>query len=366
MSPSPQTVRILAAVSLAAVACGAAAPAPRAVALRQEPAANLALFDRYLEALRVRARIPGMSAAIVHQQRIIWEKGYGYQDVERRIAARPDTPYRIASLTKTFASTLLMRCVERRTLDLDTPIARYDTRIAEAGATVRHVLSHTSQAPPGAGFAYSGDRFLALTPVVDHCSSRPFRQALAQDILEPLAMRDSVPGQDLEHPTPAMTAMFDAPTLARYADVIARLAKPYTLDSRGRTIAADYPPRGISASAGLISTVRDLASYDAAIDRNFLVSQATQELAWTNFVSTSGAVQPHALGWFVQQYHGTRLVWHYGYWAQFSALYLKVPERGLTLILLANSGELSSPFPLGAGDVTKSSFAHAFLRMFVR
>ena len=79
----------------------------------------------------------------------------------------------------------------------------------------------------------------------------------------------------------------------------------------------------------------------------------------------NGAAQPHALGWFVQSHRGTRLVWHYGYWAQFSALYLKVPGREMTLILLANSGELSSPFPLGAGDMTKSAFAHTFLRMFV-
>ena len=76
--------------------------------------------------------------------------------------------------------------------------------------------------------------------------------AMAAQILEPLAMRDSVPGQDLEQPSAALAALFDAPTLERYASVIARLAKPYTLDSRGRTVAADYPPRTINASAGLM------------------------------------------------------------------------------------------------------------------
>jgi CubicO group peptidase (beta-lactamase class C family) len=359
-------LRSLVAVALAAAACAVASPAPRALTVSQEPSpATIALFDRYLEALRVRFRIPGMSAAIVHDQRIIWDKGYGFQDVERRIAARADTPYRIASLTKTFTSALLMGCVERRALGLDDPISRYSTLIAEPGATVRHVMSHTSQSPIGSKFSYSGDRYAALTGAVDACTGRPFRQALASQILEPLAMRDSVPGQDLEQPSAALAALFDAATLERYAAVITRLAKPYTLDSRGRTVAADYPPRGISASAGLISTVRDLAKYDAAVDRHLLVSAATQEVAWTPFVNTSGVAQPHALGWFSQQHRGTRLVWHYGYWAQFSALYLKVPERGLTLLLLANSGELSSPFPLGAGDVTRSAFAQTFLKLFI-
>ena len=358
--------RLLGILALAAAACAVTSPVARAVAPRQEPApATIALFDRYLEALRVRWRIPGLSAAIVHDQRVIWDKGYGFQDLERRIAARADTPYRIASLTKTFSSTLLMGCIERRTLDLNDPISRYSSLIAEPGATVRHVMSHTSQAPIGSKFTYSGDRYVALTGAVDACTGRPFRQALAAQILEPLAMRDSVPGQDLEQPSASLAALFDAPTLDRYAAVIARLAKPYTLDSRGRTVAADYPPRTINASAGLISTVRDLAKYDAAIDRHLLVSAATQEAAWAPFVNTSGVAQPHALGWFSQQHRGTRLIWHYGYWAQFSALYLKVPERGLTLILLANSGELSSPFPLGAGDVTRSAFAQTFLKLFI-
>ncbi len=201
--------------------------------------------------------------------------------------------------------------------------------------------------------------------MVEECTRQPFRQAVTTGILDRLAMRDSVPGQDLEHPTPGLAAFFDSTALARYASVIGRLAKPYTLDRRRQNVAADYPPRVINASVGIISTVRDLADYDAAIDRHIMVSAQAQELAWRPVIAAGGAVQPHALGWFVQQYRGIRLVWHYGFWPQFSALYLKVPERELTLILLANSGELSSSFPLGQGDVTASAFARTFLSIFV-
>jgi CubicO group peptidase (beta-lactamase class C family) len=226
-------------------------------------------------------------------------------------------------------------------------------------------LSHTSQAPPGTAYRYEGNRFGALTAVVDECAGQPYRQALATHVLDRLAMRDSVPGQDLETPAPEIASLFDASTLARYAAVLQRLAKPYMLDPRGRVVAAEYPPRGINASAGLISTVRDLANYDAAIDARLLLSAASQQLAWTPFANPAGVTLPHALGWFSQPYGGVRLVWHYGYWGQFSALYLKVPDRELTLILLANSGELSAPFRLGDGDVTRSTFARTFLRMFV-
>ena len=74
---------------------------------------------------------------------------------------------------------------------------------------------------------------------------------------------------------------------------------------------------------------------------------------------------PYGLGWFVQMYGTTKVIWHYGLWPQFSALYVKVPDRNLTLLLLANSDGLSNS-PLADGDVTVSPFARAFLGIFVR
>jgi hypothetical protein len=56
-----------------------------------------------------------------------------------------------------------------------------------------------------------------------------------------------------------------------------------------------------------------------------------------------------------------RAVWHYGQWPTFSSLILKLPDRGLTLVLLANSDGLSGRFPLAVGDVAVSPFARAFI-----
>ena len=68
------------------------------------------------------------------------------------------------------------------------------------GATVRHVLTHTSQGTPGAAYRYDGGRFSALTAVVEACQGRPFRQALALAILDRTAMTMTVPGHDLDQP----------------------------------------------------------------------------------------------------------------------------------------------------------------------
>jgi CubicO group peptidase (beta-lactamase class C family) len=177
-------------------------------------------------------------------------------------------------------------------------------------------------------------------------------------------MRDSVPGQDLEAPTADLAALFDSATLQRYRDVLARLATPYVLQSDGRVRRAEYPPKILNASAGLVSTVRDLARFDGALDDGVLLTPESRQLAWSPFISLGGVRQPYGLGWFVQTSEGVPLVWHYGYWEQFSSLYLRLPQKRLTLILLANSGELSARFNLGAGSVTESPFARLFLRMF--
>jgi CubicO group peptidase (beta-lactamase class C family) len=322
---------------------------------------RIALFTRYVESLRIQAGIPGLSAAIASNGRIIWEAGLGFADVEARVAAAPHTPYPVASITKTTTSTLLMRCDEERRLNLDAPIRTYTTTVPDANATVRQVLAMASDTPAGSTYRYDGDRFVALTPVVEACTGVSYRVALTSQILDRLGMSDSVPGHDLEAVTAAASAAFDQPTLARYRAVLARIAKPYVV-SGGRPTLSEYPPKGLNASAGLVSTVQDLARYDAAIDDHVLMSSATQLIAWTPFRLASGREAPYALGWFVQSTVAGRAVWHYGQWPTFSSLILKLPDRGVTLILLANSDGLSSRFPLAAGDVAVSPFARAFIQ----
>jgi CubicO group peptidase (beta-lactamase class C family) len=323
---------------------------------------RLALFAGYLDGLRVQAGIPGLSAAVVVDRHIVWEQGFGYQDAEARIAATPDTPYPVASLTKTFASTLLLQCVEAGRLDLDAPIRQYTSAVPDVSATVRQVLSMTSDTPAGSVYRYDGDRYAALTFVVEACTGQSFRMALASQILDRLGMSDSVPGHDLADSPPALESLFASRTLERYRQALTRLAKPYRSVGR-RYEPADYPPRGINAAAGLVSTVRDLARYDAALDEDVLLDARTKQLAWTPFSLRDGRHGPYGLGWFTQSIAGETTVWHYGLWPSFSSLIVKRPDRGATLILLANADGLNARFAMAAGDVRVSPFARAFLSL---
>jgi CubicO group peptidase (beta-lactamase class C family) len=180
-----------------------------------------------------------------------------------------------------------------------------------------------------------------------------------------LAMIDSVPGDDLDALALLSRSVFNGTTLARYEDTLERMARPYHVDAGGAPRVSQYDDGTATASTGLISTVRDLARLDIAFDRGTLVRRRAFELAWTAPTGADGRSLPHGLGWFVQSYNGRRVVWQFGQRADgYSALYLKIPDRDLTLILLANSDGLTAPFRLADGDVTKSLFARLFLSLF--
>jgi len=330
---------------------------------------RIAQFETELDDLRRRLKIPGLSGAVVKDGKVLWSKGFGHADLEKKVAATPDTNYRIASLTKTFASALLLQLVEQRKLDLDAPMAAlapaFHQRFKNDAIRVRHVFTHTSHDTPGERYRYDGNRFSHLTAVIEKASGTSFRELLARNILDKLGMTGTVPGQDILDDRTKWAALLDAEHGRRYEQGLAKLARPYRLYGT-EIVEAIYPPRTISASAGLISNATDLAKFDAAIDRHLLVKAATQERAWTPAMSSDGRLLPYALGWFVQRHQGLRFIWHYGYWPDsFSSLYLKVPEKNLSFIVLANSDALSAPFRLGDGNVTRSAFANAFLRTFV-
>jgi CubicO group peptidase (beta-lactamase class C family) len=337
---------LVAAVLLLA-GCAATPPAPSI-----DPRA--AQFEARAEEIRRELRIPGMSAVILENQKVVWAKGFGYADDESRISATPDTLYPIASETKPIAATIAMQLVEQGKLDLDEPMSHYSADFKDDSVRVKHILSHTSEGVPGSKYAYSGQRYEYLTAVIEKRTGKSFREAMEQAILGPLGMSSTVPGpMALEEP--------------RYAALRASYSQPYTLYGDNEIVRVGYPVRFFGASAGLLSTVMDMAKFDAAIDRHQLLKKETQQKAWTPFVSNSFERLPYGLGWFTVDYEGERVVWHGGNWGVgFSAMYVKVPAKNVTLIMLSNSEALNGHlYAEGREDVANNAFACAFFRFFV-
>ena len=158
---------------------------------------RLRRLELQFEQLRSLLRIPGLSAAIVKDQELLWAKGFGFADLEKRVPATPKTLYYVASLTKTLATTVLMQLVEQGKLDLDEPMSKYSNEFKDDKVKVKHVLSHTSEATPGDRFSYDGARFALLTSIVQRKMGKSFRDVITERLLDPLNMSDSVPSQDV-------------------------------------------------------------------------------------------------------------------------------------------------------------------------
>lgn len=452
-------------------------------------------LEQRLDSIRQQLKIPAMSCAIVKDQRIVWAKGFGYADVENKIPATEHTSYHLASLTKTFASTILMQLVQEGKVQLEDPVSKYGILLESEGVIrVKHLFSHTSEGNPGENYSYNGNRFAELDKVIQKATGKSFGELLIANILDPLDLKETAPnvwpvahtrapGQpdqksegevraavtglfaafnssDVEQIAKYLTpqqnafrrwggslepfvdidqlrndfragvklnrqvrdveaAVFDDTAVAtcyyrqavtfpdgrvrndgtlrlslvwgkqdgawklihahesaltgalitekqqqRFDLVSKTLAQPYQLDARFDIVKGQYPNR-FSVSGGLISSVLDMAKYDIAIDQNRFITKATQQLAFTPMISTKGETLPYGLGWFTQLYKGTRLIWHYGYWTCNSSLILKVPDRNITFIAMANTDNLSRPTDLGAGDLTSSPVGLEFLKTFV-
>lgn len=407
--------------------------------------ARLTRFAEVIERLRDELKIPGLSVAVLEDEALVWSQGFGLADRERAIPATADTPYQLASVTKALAAVATLRLEERGLLRLEErvedfyPAFPFDRLGIAQRRTVQllHLITHTSDEPPGSRYRYDGDLYCGLDHAIQHACGLSFGEIFEREIAAPLGMTHTVPnpidldlmdrflawlgarGEDptlrderggahataslrhlleraaeqsymlLESLLPgAMAAAGGDSTLftnrfPRSIDertrtlfngflreenphlaIYAKLARPYTLNEEGEIVRGRYR-NFFSAGAGMISSVRDLATFDIALDRGGLLKPETLASAWEPFQLASGEPSIYGLGWFVEDYGGVRLIWHGGEWDCIGALYLKVPAERLTLIALANSRALSGAFDMGAESVLNSGLGAEFLRIFV-
>jgi CubicO group peptidase (beta-lactamase class C family) len=304
---------------------------------------KLKQFESYLEDMRRELDIPGMSVAIVKDQELLWAQGFGYADVGAKRPATADTPYEIASITKTLSSTILLQLVEQGKVNLDDPVSKYGIYIKGPGVIrVKHLLGHTSEREPGSVFLYNGGRYAFLQKVIERVSGRPFAELMIDTLLDPLGMSDSAPFPLLDQPA--------------YQHIRTKLSKPYGYDRSYFT--------WFSTAGGFVSTVLDLAKFDIALDQGRLIRPETRELAFTAQTLTSGDPPVYGLGWYVDEFQGTKIIWHQG-WDCFSHLYIKFLDQDYSLIVFTNSstqGEFTSPEDV---SVMRYPVALEFYKLFI-
>ncbi len=315
-------------------------------------AASIGEFETKLDNLRRLSDIPGMVAGIVKDGQVIWTKSYGYENVAQQKVVTNTTIFHLASLTKTFASTVIIKLVGENKIDLNAPVSNYGVNLSENG-TVRviHLLTHTSQGIPGTKYMYSGDRYALLSNVIQSATGETFHKLATEKIMQPLGLQNTAPS-DMRL---AALDGFDTVILKQ------KIAQGY--GSNG--IQAVEYPKNFSTAAGLISNLDDMLKYAAAFDGNLLLTDDQKAIVFAPMISNAGKTLPYGLGWFIQPREGVTLNWHYGYWIGMSSLIIRVPDKKMTFVLMANSDMLSAPYPLGNGDIWVSPYAKEFLKSFV-
>lgn len=245
---------------------------------------ELALVENWLEAQRAYDRVPALSAAIVHDQELLWSGSSGYADLESQRPASDDTIYGICSISKLFTGIAAMQLRDQGKIRLDDPVDKllpwFNLAQSHEGSpeiTVESILTHSAGLPResdspywmgpdfpfptreeirdtlgGQSTIYPSQRYyqysnLGLTligEIVAEVSGQDFETYVEKHILEPLQMNDTATG---------------FPTDSRES----RIATGYGFAGRDGVSPPmpRYDARGITPAAGFTSTALNLASF---------------------------------------------------------------------------------------------------------
>ncbi len=303
-------------VSAAVPAAWAAGPAPDAIDARIEAASG---------------RFSGVLGASGAEAPARW---FSHGDAGSNVASGPDVAYPLASVTKLFTSTAVLRLVEQGKIDLDAPAANYWPDLIgrpAAVVTIRQLLAHQSGVPsvlhtgqgldgaldrskwsqptsideqlepalalplrfePGSKYEYSNSGYLILGRIIEEVTGKTYDQVIIDLTLAPLGLADQacfcadVPGIDD--------------------------ATPMEWGAQGPLPAVTVHPTLSSSAGGLRITARALMAWLHALVDGQLLRRETLEAAWAPGRPTRTVGETMGLGWLVRDYEGRRVVLHDG------------------------------------------------------
>ena len=307
--------------------------------------------DDFITAQMRSQKIPGLSLAVIKDGKIVKVQGYGLADIKTKVTATPETIYDIASIGKPLVATGLMLLVQEAVLSLDDPITKHldDLPPSWRGITIRHLLTHTSgivsaapgynqyrdtedseviktayslplRFPPGEKWEYSNAGFSPLARIITKVTGRPWTDYLSEKIFTVAGMTSTYP---------VNTGM--------------------PLPNRARGYAGNDTPlkdaehrRALLPAGGFLSTVVDLAKWDALLDRDGFLTEATRREMWTPVTLNNGTTYPYGLGWELGQgaVKGRRVVRHGGSVTGFRSEFARFVDDRLTIIVLMNQHDV--------------------------
>jgi len=294
------------------------------------------------------AEAPGAVVRVIRDGAPVATRTYGLANVEEKIPVRPQTNFRLASVTKQFTAMSILILVDRGELGLDDTLTDIFPEFPEYGdgVTLRHVLQHTSGLidyepfvaedsekqildrevlalmmqqdhtyfPPGTEHRYSNSGYAVLATVVENVSRRSFADFLSENIFEPLGMHDTVAHEE-------------------GVSVVANRAYGYHVGETGVEFSDQSPWSAVLGDGGVYTSVTDLAKWDQALYDNPFVRPELLAEAFTP------GLEDYGFGWRIDEYRGHRRMHHDGSTIGFRNFMQRFPDERLTVIVLTNRRE---------------------------
>ena len=359
-------VRTPARVSSAAVLllCSSLMPIPSSGAKAVTPDQIDAIFSH-----SIASNAPGAAVLVIHNSRVVFQRGYGVTDLRRRTKINAQTNFRLASLTKQFTAMSIMLLVHDAKLSYDDHLTGIFPDFPQYGRaiTIRHLLNHTSglqdyedlmpqpdpklpveqtqihdsgvfellkqrkatKFAPGSKWAYSNSGYVLLGLVVEKVSGQPFHDFLHDRVFEPLKMTNTL-------------------AYVRGRNEIPNRAFGHSLQSGTWKETDQSPTSATLGDGGVYSSIEDLAKWDQTLRRHTLLNEKEMQPALTPVQVLEGATEPdgapaaYGFGWFLNPYHGHLRMWHYGETVGFRTTIQRFVKDDFTVIVLSNSSNLDA------------------------
>jgi CubicO group peptidase (beta-lactamase class C family) len=308
-------------------------------------------IDEFVKAQMVKKQIPGLSLAVVKDSKVVYARGYGTASLELGVPATPDTVYALGSITKQFTAVAILLLEEDRKLNLDENITNYlDGMPAEwAGVTVRHLLTHTSgikeedwmggrpefsqrewkqeeviktcfshlESKPGEKWSYNNAGYRLLGMIIEQVSGESYWDFLDERIFKPLGM--------------AATRNSDPKV------IIPNRAQGYVSTGNGYHIRPPVTPSAAFSEGALVSSVLDLAKWDAALQTEKILKKSSFEQMTTRAIKIPDYACYYGLGWYLYDAYGHKAMDHSGAILGFGAYIGRYTDDKFTVIVLANT-----------------------------
>ena len=352
-----------------------AAKAQAAAAAPADLGAKLAAIEKAVEERRVANGIPGLSLVIVKDDRVIYLKGFGHRDFERKVPVTPDTLFAIGSSSKAFTAMLVAMAADEGKLSLDDPPKKFlpyfklQDPEADAKITLRDLLSHSSglnrtdlawasgalnreevirvaaQAKPTAKlrekFQYQNVMYAAAGEIVGRAEHSDWEKLVGERIFRPLGMRASDTS---------------APEMQKARDYSYGYVYEEGTKETRRVPMRDFP--AVAPAGAINSSARDMAQWlrlmlgGGQFEGRRLVSEKNFAELLKPQMKIAGQVS-YGLGWFLREWKGHKVAEHGGNIDGFNAQVALMPDQRLGFVMLTNVS--ASPLPASAMNVVWSN-----------